>query len=131
MQEFQFGPSLICSQCGNRCSSHCPDHLGRIWCPRCHDIEVAKYAEPKPLEVTQVTGSTSGSSSGTVTSTITVTASRAHINTEGFGFNTVHRQAAQADWQWHEAVADMIASHHAQVMGHFFQCEADKQAQAH
>jgi len=55
---------------------------------------------------------------------IEVTDSRLFINTPGFGFNTLHRVAMPELWQWHEAVANAIANHHAGVMGWFLPCPA-------
>ena len=58
----------------------------------------------------------------TITTTIEVTANRCRITTEGFGFNTVHRTNMPELWQWHEAVANCIANHHASAMGELMQC---------
>ena len=54
--------------------------------------------------------------------TIEVTVDKVTIETEGFGHNALHRVNMPELWKWHEAVADVIARHHADVMGHFFAC---------
>jgi hypothetical protein len=54
--------------------------------------------------------------------TIEIGPNRAHISTEGFGFNTVHRTDMPLLWQWHEAVAEMVGRHHAEAMGAMMPC---------
>jgi hypothetical protein len=55
--------------------------------------------------------------------TIEVDARRVRITTEGFGFNTQYRTSEMTElWQWHEAVANCIANHHASAMGHLMPC---------
>ena len=54
--------------------------------------------------------------------TIEVTNHRIHISTEGFGFNTLNRHNMPELWQWHEAVANAIANHHASAMGEMLPC---------
>jgi len=57
---------------------------------------------------------------------ITTTDQRVHISTPGFGFNTLHRPTGSELWQWHEAVANAVANHHAQVMGQLLPCPEPK-----
>ena len=56
------------------------------------------------------------------TTTIEVTDQRLLIITPGFGRNTLYRVHLPDMWQWHEAVANAIANHHASAMGVFYPC---------
>jgi len=61
-----------------------------------------------------------------IVTTITVDARRVQIITNGFGHNTLYRHDMPELWQWHEAVANAVANHHAQVMGQLLPCPEPK-----
>lgn len=56
-----------------------------------------------------------------IVTTITATKSKAIIKTEGFGRNAVWNIYTE-DWQWHEAIAQAVANHHASAMGAMMPC---------